>query len=57
MSCNAIEPIFKAFVMNSVRIFSFLSEVMSKRLVELEKKLRLLESPELRKLLKQLEDG
>ena len=33
------------------------SEATSKRLVELEKKLRLLESPELRKLLKQLEDG
>ena len=32
------------------------SEATSKRLVELEKKLRLLESPELRKLLKQLED-
>jgi len=32
------------------------SEVMSKRLVELEKKLRLLESPELRKLLKRLEE-
>jgi len=33
------------------------AEVMSKKVVELERKLKVLDSPELRRLLKQLEDG